>query len=92
MFDQETTSSIVSHMNEDHADAIALYVQYYAGIEGASDALMVSIDANGMDISYRSGAEQQETRICFEPPLKDASEVRSRLVTMVKTARQQLDN
>ncbi len=92
MFDQETTSSIVSHMNEDHADAIGLYIQHHAGIEGASDAQMLSIDAEGMDLSFYQGGKQRETRIPFEPPLTDASEVRSRLVEMVKEARQQLQN
>lgn len=90
MFDESSIESIVSHMNEDHADAIAVYVQYYAGIDGASDAQMLSIDAFGMDISYSEGNEQRQARIAFEPPLKDAGEVRLRLVDMAKTARQQL--
>ena len=92
MFDEASVESIVGHMNEDHADAIGLYVQHYAGIEGASDAQMLSIDAQGMDLSFYQGGEQLETRIPFEPPLTDASEVRSRLVEMVKEARQQLQN
>lgn len=91
-FDDSLVGSIVSHMNEDHSDAVALYLQVLAGIEGASDVAMVSIDAEGMEIGYRVANHQRIARVDFKPPLADASELRSRLVSMVNEARKQLSD
>ena len=91
-FDYELVNSIVSHMNEDHADAVQLYLQVYAGVAGANKVLMTSIDSEGMDIAYERAAEPMMARVAFDPPLQSAEEVRPRLVTMAKTARQQLQN
>ncbi len=92
MFDDESVNSIVSHMNEDHADAVRLYLQVYAGVQGADKVQMTSIDAEGLDIEYELAAETLTTRVLFDPPLENAEEVRPRLVTMVKAARQQLES
>ncbi len=92
MFDQSTVTSIVQHMNEDHAEAVSLYLLVFAGVRDASNAVLTSIDANGMDIRYRLNDEEQIARVAFDPPLMDAREVRSRLVSMVNSARQQLSD
>ena len=92
MFSESEVASIVSHMNEDHADAVALYLQVFAGVEAASEITMASIDAEGMDIAYRVENQAQVARVAFDPPLADAGEVRSRLVTMVNQARKQLSD
>ncbi len=92
MFSESEVNSIVSHMNEDHADAVALYLQAFAGVDGASDITLSAIDASGMDISYRLDNQPQIARVAFDPPLAEADEVRSRLVTMVNQARKQLSD
>lgn len=91
-FDDSLVDGIVSHMNEDHADAVALYLQVFAGIVDATDIAMSSIDAKGFDIVYQSESQHCVARVDFEPPLTDAGEVRARLVTMVNLARKQLSD
>ena len=73
---------IVSHMNEDHADAVQLYAGKLLGLDG-SDWRMTGIDAEGIDLR-RSG---QVARLAFEAPLGAASEARKVLVALVGKAR-----
>jgi putative heme iron utilization protein len=73
---------IVSHMNEDHADAVQLYAGKLLGL-GGSDWRMTGIDAEGIDL--RQGG--QVARLAFETPLGAASEARKVLVALVGKAR-----
>ena len=91
MFDADVVKRIVDHMNEDHTDANLLYVEAFSEIGPCDSVHMLYIDHNGMDLECVFGNETSTTRIHFEPPLKDASEARERLVSMVKDARDKLD-
>jgi len=73
---------IVSHMNEDHADAVQLYAGKLLGL-GGSDWRMTGIDAEGIDLRRRG----QVARLAFEAPLSAASEARKVLVALVGKAR-----
>lgn len=86
--DPTFVESVIEHMNEDHADALILYVRAYTEFGETNQATLVAIDRQEMRLTI----EQNETpvSIVFDPPLKDASEVRSRLVQLVKQARVQL--
>jgi putative heme iron utilization protein len=78
----DAEEGIVSHMNEDHADAVQLYAGKLLGLDG-SDWRMTGIDAEGIDLR-RSG---QVARLAFEAPLSAASEARKVLVALVGKAR-----
>ena len=78
----ESESGIVSHMNEDHADALQLYADRLLGLAG-SDWRMTGIDADGIDL--RQGG--RVARLAFDAPLKAASEARKVLVALVAKAR-----
>ena len=78
----DAEQGIVSHMNEDHADAVQLYAGKLLGL-GGSDWRMTGIDAEGIDLR-RSG---QAVRLAFEAPLGAASEARKVLVALVVKAR-----
>jgi putative heme iron utilization protein len=78
----DAEEGIVSHMNEDHADAVQLYAGKLLGLAG-SDWRMTGIDAEGIDLR-RSG---QVARLAFEAPLSAASEARKVLVALVGKAR-----
>ena len=73
---------IVSHMNEDHGDAVQLYAGKLLGL-GGSDWRMTGIDAEGIDLRQRG----QVARLAFEAPLSTASEARKVLVALVGKAR-----
>ncbi len=92
MFSEAEVESIVSHMNEDHADAVELYLRAFGGVLEATAVSLTSIDANGMQIAYQGNGAEQIARVPFDPPLADASEVRTRLVTMVNEARKTLSD
>ncbi|MEM6389221.1 MAG: DUF2470 domain-containing protein [Pseudomonadota bacterium] len=72
----------VEHMNEDHADAVALYATHYLGLpEG--HWVMQGLDPDGLDMALGDRVE----RLTFEPPLTDATDMGPRLVTLAKEAR-----
>ncbi|SEP39962.1 hypothetical protein SAMN02990966_05722 [Rhodospirillales bacterium URHD0017] len=78
----DAEEGIISHMNEDHADAVQLYAAKLLGL-GGSDWRMTGIDAEGIDLR-QSG---QVARLAFEAPLRAASEARKVLVALVGKAR-----
>ncbi|MFN3231434.1 MAG: HugZ family protein [Alphaproteobacteria bacterium] len=80
----ESEAGIVGHMNEDHADAIALYAAVLNG-EPADTWSMTGIDPDGIDLT----AGTRDSRVSFESPLTSASEARATLVSLVKPARAQ---
>jgi len=78
---------ICQHMNEDHAEAIVLYAQVFGASPGTERARMLSIDAEGMDLSVEIGGETQGIRINFDHSLQDAEDAHHTLIDMLKVAR-----
>jgi len=78
----ESEAGIVSHMNDDHADALQLYAEKLLGLSGG-DWRMTGIDAEGIDL--RRGG--QVARLPFDAPLATAAEARKVLVSLVGHAR-----
>lgn len=93
-FDAESVSSIVEHMNQDHADALQLYMKAYTRVEVTSieNLQMTDIDADGICLTYTAGDTRSECRILFKEAigsrLKSVAGARGALVAMVKRARQ----
>jgi putative heme iron utilization protein len=75
-------AGIVSHMNQDHADALQLYARKLLGLAG-TDWRMTGIDAEGIDLR-RAG---HVARLPFDTPLASAAEARKVLVSLVGRAR-----
>jgi putative heme iron utilization protein len=78
----ESEEGIVSHMNEDHSDAIQLYAGKLLGLSG-SNWTMTGIDAEGIDLRQ----EGQVARLPFEAPLATADQARKTLISLVSKAR-----
>lgn len=73
---------IVAHMNEDHADAVALYATQLAGqAEGAWQ--MTGIDPAGLDLSNG----ERGVRLAFDSRITSPGEARAALVAMAERAR-----
>ncbi|GGB35951.1 pyridoxamine 5'-phosphate oxidase-like FMN-binding protein [Roseibium aquae] len=72
----------VSHMNEDHQDAIKLYAEVLAGAPEAGWKL-ATLDPDGMDLI----AGDLTTRIWFEDRLTEPAKLREALVGLAKRAR-----
>ncbi|NRG17812.1 HugZ family protein [Rhizobiales bacterium] len=79
----EMEAGAVEHMNEDHADAIALYAKAFGKAEKAVGWIITGLDPDGFDLM----AGDEVLRIDFDPSLSSAAEVRPRLVEMAKAAR-----
>jgi len=75
-------ADVVDHMNEDHADAVALYARVLLGLDGDGWA-MTGVDREGADL--RLGG--RVARIAFDNPVEDADGARVELVRLVKRAR-----
>lgn len=76
---------IVAHMNEDHADALALYAQAFGGDAARGDASwrMTGVDPEGCDLLQGSAA----LRIPFATRVLTPGDARKELVRLVDVAR-----
>jgi putative heme iron utilization protein len=73
-------------MNEDHADALVLYCQAFAGV-AADAATMTAVDRLGFGVRARVGDRLQGLRIAFPREVRSTGDARTVLVDMVRTAR-----
>jgi putative heme iron utilization protein len=78
----ESEAGIVSHMNEDHSDAVQLYATKLLG-RGGEGWAMTGIDAEGIDL--RNAGEV--ARLAFDVPLAAAEQARKALISVVAKAR-----
>ncbi len=74
--------AIVDHMNEGHADAIAL-MAHRLGHAAAGHWRMVGCDPEGIDLA----SDNEAVRLTFPGLVRTADEVRQALIAMVKQAR-----
>ena len=78
---------IISHMNEDHADANLLYVQVLAGLADATEAPMVGIDRYGMTLRAHTPAGPRLARVAFPEPLGRGEQARPAVIERLDAAR-----
>lgn len=78
---------ICKHMNEDHGDALVLYVKAFGNSPEAESAEMISIDPQGMNFSAQVAGATVPVRVEFDHTLKDAEDAHHTLIDMVKQAR-----
>lgn len=86
-FSSEISDRICTHMNEDHAEAVLLYAQAFGDVKAATAAQMLSIDAQGMNLTAQVNGEATPVRIAFDHVLADAEDAHHTLIAMVKQAR-----
>ena len=79
-------AGIIDHMNADHADALRLYCQAFAGTT-ADAATMTAIDRLGLRVRARTADGDRHLRIDFPRPADTPAEARAVLVEMVRAAR-----
>jgi heme iron utilization protein len=78
----EGEGGIVSHMNDDHADAVQLYAGKLLGLPGAGWK-MTGIDTEGIDLRLAG----RVARLPFDTPLAAAEQARQALIALVTRAR-----
>ncbi len=82
----DQASSILEHMNTDHADACQLLGQADTGLE-VSEARMTAIDRLGFQLRLTTQAGVKSVRVAFEHEVVDSEQTRAALVDMVHKAR-----
>lgn len=80
---------ICKHMNEDHAEAVALYARVFGQLPAVTAAQMQAIDPEGMDLLAEVEGCIQAVRIRFDHCLKDSEDAHQTLIAMVRQARSQ---
>ena len=83
----DSSRGIITHMNEDHRDALIKLAVKFAGIE-AEDASMTSVDRLGFNVRLRAGSEVFSRRIGFTREARSKEEAREVIVEMVKQPRE----
>jgi len=78
----EAEDGVVTHMNDDHAEAIGLYATKLLG-QPAGAWRMTGIDPEGCDLRW----ENRTARLEFDRRIANAGEARDVLVALVKKAR-----
>jgi len=79
---------IISHMNEDHADALVTLCHHDAGRADVVSAAMTAVDRYGFEVVADLGADRREAlRIGFRTEQTTADGVRRELIGMLDQAR-----
>ena len=82
--------AIVTHMNEDHADAMVLYCQAFSRAKDISAAQMTAIDRYGFEMSTVTDEGPRPVRLAFPAEVRTSDEARAALIQMLKEARTRL--
>jgi len=77
---------ICQHMNDDHAEALALFCHRYRGLSGQK-ARMLHVDAHGFDVEQGEVGGRERVRFEFARPLSTPEQVRRAMVELVRAAR-----
>jgi putative heme iron utilization protein len=80
-------ADIVAHMNHDHADAIALYVERLLRLSGTGWR-MTGIDPEGLDLRRPMELGGEIARLDFAAPVLTPAAARGALVALAEAARQ----
>jgi heme iron utilization protein len=83
----EAAAGILTHMNEDHAEALVTFARVLAGAADAEAASMVSVDRLGLKLWIKGGQRVHSARIAFPREVKTPEDARVVLIEMLKGAR-----
>lgn len=82
--------NIISHMNTDHPEALALYCKAFSKATDIDTASMTSIDRYGFELSAMTTKGPRPIRLGFTVPVHTPEEARTALITMLNEARDKL--
>jgi heme iron utilization protein len=80
-------AGILTHMNDDHTDAVLAYAKALAGVADASAATMTAVDRYGFELAVITPQGPRSVRLAFDAPVTTNDEVRRAMVALVKRAR-----
>ncbi len=77
---QESSTRICNHMNNDHGDAVYAYAKYYGKIKNFKTAKMISLSPESIQLKI----DGKTLEIEFDHILQDCSDAHKTLVKMIK--------
>ncbi|SRR6266571_4479457 len=87
-FPPESERSLIEHMNEFYADANLRYAKAYGHLWQATEARMVALDREGMELEVTDPEGARRIRISFDHSLQDEGDAQQTLVEMSFNARE----
>ena len=81
----DSAEGIITHMNQDHVDALAKLAKVHAAID-ASDARMTAVDRLGFHVRLTTAEGMRGARIGFTREVRNNKQVREMFVEMVEEA------
>jgi putative heme iron utilization protein len=84
---ESDVARIVSHMNEEHTDALRRYAEVYADMMDVESVHMKDLDAGGMVLCVTSSNSTTDIRIDFERPVQTPDDAHRLLVDLAIQAR-----
>jgi len=81
---------ILDHMNQDHADALPLYLRAFSSVNEVVGVEMSSIDRLGFELSVVTGHGRETVRLAFHEPIASKNDARKALVALLREARTKL--
>ncbi len=82
-----SAGDIIEHMNDDHRDAMVVLCQKMSKAVDTTDAVMVSIDRYGFEMSAVTNDGDRPIRLAFDNQASDSEDARKEIITLVKRAR-----
>ncbi len=83
------SQQIISHMNEDHHDALVDYVRGFSNYDPLEFQIqMIGISSNDFTLLLRKAREEKMLKIPFLTPLADAGAARKAFISMLKMVRE----
>jgi putative heme iron utilization protein len=86
----DSAEEVITHMNDDHAEANLAYARAQGGLVDATDANMVGIDRYGVTVQATTPAGPRLVRVPFPAPLTTADEARGAVIALLDAARASL--
>ena len=80
-------SDVISHMNDDHADAMVLYCKAFSKATDIDAASMTGIDRYGFEMSAVTADGPRPVRLAFPAQVRTPEEARTALIAMLGDAR-----
>ncbi|MFT5686618.1 MAG: putative heme iron utilization protein, partial [Myxococcota bacterium] len=81
---------ILTHMNDDHAEALRLYCEAFSQSGPVEAATMTGVDRYGFEMSAQTADGPRPIRVAYSQTIATPGEVRSELVALVVAAREKL--
>lgn len=86
----EGAERAITHLNEDHDDALLEMAQALGGCPEATAARCLDADRIGLDLLVRTPNGEREVRVDYEEPIDEPAGLRKATVRLAQKARAEL--